>query len=223
MDFLQLEWGRCIDGYAARHVGQRQALGEWEIEARTERFETYKPTEFPVLFQTFADTDSGDIDAIVRFTDRFGVIGGGARYDLRFRPPGTPLALPGGYMFNTTEDEFRRHQNTMREALTAWENDNWSEVIRLFNEVEFGRGHIRPRLGNHKLGVELLFVPTNLIEFMWLQFALFMASQAKLFRCERCNTPFLVGSGTGRRETAKFCSNACRVAVFRNRAEAANA
>ena len=42
----------------------------------------------------------------------------------------------------------------------------------------------------------------------------------KLFSCDRCGKPFQVGPGTKRRCTAKYCSNACKVAACRARHEA---
>jgi hypothetical protein len=63
----------------------------------------------------------------------------------------------------------------------------------------------------------MVLVPPDLMSAMWLQFAQFACSQAQLFRCQRCRKPFLGGTGTGRRRTAKFCLDACKVAAFRER------
>jgi hypothetical protein len=76
------------------------------------------------------------------------------------------------------------------------------------------RTELRPQADDD---VTVVFVPSSLIQFLWLQLALHAASNAKLRRCEHCSNPFRVGTGTGRRDTAKFCSNACKVAAFRQR------
>jgi hypothetical protein len=81
-----------------------------------------------------------------------------------------------------------------------------------------GWGQLRTQLRPQVDGkVAVVFVPLNLIQFLWLQLALHAASNAKLLRCEHCSKPILVGTGTRRRDTAKFCSNACKLAAFRER------
>jgi hypothetical protein len=198
MDLIEFECGRCIDGYRSR----RRDDGEIEIEAMSQRFEPYRPAQFPVLFQMFADTPPTAEDA-VNFSSKFGVLGG------------TGLSIN---IFNTSLSEFINFQTSLREAIDAATVEDWPRLVELFNSREFGRGRIQSRLTHIPRGkVGLVFVPTNLIQFLWLQFALHVGSDAKLLRCERCNAPFRVGPATGRRETAKFCSNACKVAAFRGR------
>ena len=43
------------------------------------------------------------------------------------------------------------------------------------------------------------------------------ASDTELISCEHCKSPYVVGTGTGRRNTAKYCSRKCKVAAFRAR------
>jgi hypothetical protein len=194
MEMIEFEWSRCIDGYRISKDGEK-------IETASHRFEPYRPTAFPVLFQTFIDTPTNNQGAL-DFSEKFGGLG--------FRGEGT-----------TSLELFFERQEHLRQASELAESSNWTTLVDRFNTDEYGRssrGFLKPQLRHQPRGkVVLVFVPTNLIQFLWLQFALHLGSGAKLLRCERCGSPFTVGTGTGRRETAKFCSNACKVAAFRNR------
>jgi hypothetical protein len=44
--------------------------------------------------------------------------------------------------------------------------------------------------------IKMVFAPPGLIQAIWLQLAFAMCADAKLFRCERCGTPFVVGAGS---------------------------
>jgi hypothetical protein len=57
----------------------------------------------------------------------------------------------------------------------------------------------------------------TLRQFMIMEIAFAAAAGARLSRCEYCGTAFLMGPMTGRRSTAKFCSDRCRVAAMRQR------
>ena len=198
MDLIEFEWGRCIDGY--RLEGGYQ---DRNVVAVSERFEIYRPNELPVLFQIFADaaaTEEGALD----FVNKFGAIGG--IREIRQR--------------NEEVQTFLESHAQLRQAIHAADTHDWTILVELYNTNTFGRGQLISRLRHQRGGtVALVFVPTNLIQFLWLQFALHVSSDAKLLRCERCGVPFRVGTGTGRRETAKYCSNACKVAAFRSRTE----
>lgn len=139
------------------------------------------------------------------FCDRFGLPGGG-RPDLR-----------GGRPQFVLVDELLRHQRQIRRALSLLQEGDSSALIKYWNSSE-GTALIRTELragGDGRL--EMVFAPPDLIQAMWLQLAQFACSGTKLLRCERCNEPFVVGSGTGRRSTSKYCSNACKVAAFKER------
>jgi hypothetical protein len=66
-------------------------------------------------------------------------------------------------------------------------------------------------------GMEMVFAPPALIQAIWFQFAQHACEGSQLLRCERCSTPFVVGSRTGRRTSSKWCSNACKVAAYQER------
>ena len=197
MNLIEFEWGRCIDGYRVVKDGD---AGQ-DVRAVSTRFEVYHPAEFPVLFQIFADT-SADEDGALNFVNKFGALGG-----LRSIMQG-----------NEPVHNFLKLQTCLRQAIDLAQAADWASLVERYNTNQFGRGRLDSQLRHQPLGkVALVFIPTNLIQFLWLQFALHVGSDAKLLRCEKCGAPFRVGTGTGRRETAKFCSNACKVAAFRGR------
>jgi hypothetical protein len=194
---IVFEWGRCIDEYQLTADGL-------SIEAVSERFETYRPTEFRVLFQTFIDTPASPQGAL-GFVNKFGGLGG----------------LGGGINYaNEIVDGFFESQQQLKRASQLAKTADWIGLVDYYNGSQSKSGRVRSQLRHQPRGkVALVFVPVSLIQFLWLQFALHEASGTKLLRCERCSAPFDVGAGTGRRETAKFCSNACKVAAFRARNE----
>ena len=55
----------------------------------------------------------------------------------------------------------------------------------------------------------LIFVPSNLLAAMWLQFAQAVTGEFKLKRCEQCGEYFPVGPG-GKRADAETCGDRCR-------------
>ncbi len=61
----------------------------------------------------------------------------------------------------------------------------------------------------------LAFRPETLSDLMFLEVAFALDAGAKLRRCEHCGTAFLIGHLTGRRSTAVYCSDRCRVAALR--------
>jgi hypothetical protein len=56
------------------------------------------------------------------------------------------------------------------------------------------------------------FKPPMLVNALWLQFGQVLCSDASIRNCRHCGELFEAGPGTGRREDAKFCSNAHRIA-----------
>src|SRR5215211_1827187 len=63
-------------------------------------------------------------------------------------------------------------------------------------------------------GFATLTLPvTSLLGFMMMETALVLTGGAEVKRCEKCGVIFVTGPGTGRRGTAMYCSNRCRVAA----------
>ena len=65
------------------------------------------------------------------------------------------------------------------------------------------RGTTRPTLG---------LVAADLAGFMVLEFGCIIAGDPVILRCAHCATLLIVGTATGRRNTALYCCNRCRVA-----------
>jgi endogenous inhibitor of DNA gyrase (YacG/DUF329 family) len=179
-------------------------------------FDLYAPTEIPALFQKFADAPH-TAEGMCDFFNAYGPL------DLAGDRRSNPLSYPQrslsaglwGCSFGLREP-LAEHV-AFRHAVKLHEEGDLSALVELFNR---GWGQLQTELrlrGGSK--IEIVFTPTNLIHFIWLQFSLFVASGAKLLRCERCSEPIVVGSGTGRRETSKFCSNRCKTADFKERRE----
>jgi len=57
----------------------------------------------------------------------------------------------------------------------------------------------------------------GLTDFMLMETALVITGGGQVMRCQHCNTIFNTGPGTGRRNTALYCKNRCRVAAQRAR------
>jgi len=57
----------------------------------------------------------------------------------------------------------------------------------------------------------IVFTPPNLLAALWLQFARAISNlSCKVKECKGCHGYFLAGPGTGRRDDAETCKNACR-------------
>jgi hypothetical protein len=56
------------------------------------------------------------------------------------------------------------------------------------------------------------FTPPTLHNALWLEFGQVLSSDATMRNCVHCGAWFEAGPGTGRREDAKFCSDAHRIA-----------
>jgi hypothetical protein len=104
----------------------------------------------------------------------------------------------------------------MRDAFGAFVRGDLSELVRWCNRNDFAAATLRLRqTGDGTVHVAL--VPGSLLQAMWVQLVLYASSGARLLRCERCSAPFVVGTNTGRRNTRKFCGNACKVAASKQK------
>jgi hypothetical protein len=224
MELIEFFWQRCLDGYEIVWSGPnrpRRSTG-WQppkeptaaIASKSDEFEVYKPTKFSALFRRFSDVPA-TAEGMRDFANRFGLLGSdfdSRRGVIRSRP--VPQHPTLKYEDVRVEEMLARHR-TLSRAAERSEAGNSSELIKYFNA---DGGKLRVELRAQPDGrTAPVLVPTNLLEFMWFELALHASSQAKIFRCERCGTPFRVGPGTGRRETAMFCSGACKQAAFKVR------
>ena len=85
--------------------------------------------------------------------------------------------------------------------------------------------HTRPRLlfQDNSPRLEIVIMPTDLIDALWLQFALAINGLKHFIKCSRCGAPFELSRDkrTGKRADAQFCSVRCRVGHYRGRIEEA--
>jgi hypothetical protein len=200
-ELVDFSWCRCREKYKLTNDNT-------SIAAAGTLFESYRPLEVEALYARFADskaTPAGMLD----FCNKFGLPGG-----VRPEP-----AVPTGYQMIrwTAVDVLLFHHGTMRAALRQFEAGNPTKLVEYFN----GHGGlwsvhtILQRGPNNQ--VKMVFNPPDLIRAMWMQFALHACLNVRILRCQRCSAPIPVGTGTDRRSTAKFCSNACKVAAFKER------
>jgi hypothetical protein len=230
-ELVDFEWTRSIDAYVIRpprsHVRMWRRKGaqvgtvptptsagasDATLSTAGKRyFEMYRPTEFPELFQIFADKPA-TAEGMRDFYNKFGPLQWGSG-----RVDGVaPAPKPGWCEHSVGVRGALSHHATLRRAIELFEAGDLSALSQGVNQARLGhlRIELRPRADSR---VAIAWMPSNLIQFLWLQLALFAAGDAKLFRCEQCGHPFLVGSKTGRRSKAKYCSNTCRLAAFRER------
>jgi hypothetical protein len=227
MELVDFRWWRCLDGYRLEQThpkrllprvakrddvvkkteGGKPLLGEpngWSLENASARHEEYRPLEIAGLFAIFAEDTPSTPGGMLTFCNRFGI-----PVSVGTKPvSGPPLRLVIG------PEQLLREQRNLRGALTLFQRGDASSLVRYWNSTSTAVTRTELRTGTEGQ-MELAFAPLDLIQAMWLQFAQFACSGARLFRCERCNSPFVVGSGTGRRGTAKWCSNACKQAAFK--------
>jgi hypothetical protein len=192
---IDFQWWRCRDGYRLEIKQSREYL-----VSASDRFDYYRPLDIGSLFAIFADAGP-TAEGMQSFCNRFGLLGG-ERADL------APLGKPTSE--SASVDDFLKQHRAMRRALDLIESGDVPELVRLWNSSD-GFPLIRTKLRISGNGaVEMVFAPHALAQAMWLQFAEVASSRSQLRRCERCSTPFVVGSTTGRRRSSKWCSNACK-------------
>jgi hypothetical protein len=202
---IEFEWWRCLDGYRLDRFG---------LASVSDRFQEYRPLDTPALFAKFADTQHS-AEGMCAFANQYGLLGGG-------RPD---INRTGGKSKDKSVvmDVLLAHHASIRRAVDLFESNASEQLIKRWNEAEQGPTLLRAELrASPDGGMRMVLVPADLIRAMWLQFAGHVCSGTQLFRCVRCNEPFTVGTGTGRRRTALYCSNACKVAAYQARQRGEN-
>src|SRR5271169_3984435 len=214
MQLIEFEWARCLDGYTiVPHRKRREppawtkgphviTIPQWTVEgapdaglvAASDNFQFYRPIKIPALFQRFADK-APTADGMKEFADRFGLLGGlvDSYGPDRERERATAHDL----------GEMLAHHHALRAAAS-----DQAALVRAYN---VGWGRLRTRLVRQEDGkLAVVLVPPTLIQYLWVELAFHSSSGAKLLRCEHCGEPFRTGTGTGRRDTAKYCSPRCK-------------
>jgi hypothetical protein len=204
MKMVDFQWWRCRDGYRLEQNGEL-------LVAASERFDRYHPMEIGGLFAIFAREESTP-EGMQSFCNRYGLLGEG-RADI------APLFTASlvGPVIKVGIDDFLWHHQAMRGAVDLFNSGDVSKLAEIWN-ASHGFPVIRTELRvKDDGGLEMVLAPPSLINALWFQFAQFACSGSQLLRCERCSTPFVVGSKTGRRSSSKWCSNACKVAAYQER------
>jgi hypothetical protein len=227
MQMIEFTWWRCLDGYRLKQSQpclltargrvpiEKANLGlarfaklrpSWGIATASDRFEQTTPLEVPALFARFARDTPTTPEGILSFCNKYGLL-----------TEHSPHRKPG--QSEVSVDSILSEQKKMRKALDLYEDKDDTTLASFWNSIE-RENSLRIELrASREERFRMILAPPNLLMAMWMQFALSACSQSKLFRCQRCNQPFTVGTGTGRRSTSKYCSNACKVAAFKERRE----
>jgi hypothetical protein len=216
MSVIAFECDKCRDGYRivtrarpATRGGARKlpVMPQTYLVAASDRFERHSPLDhFTDLFASFALAPA-TAEGMRQFADNFG--------------------LPGEIGGNTRRQNLNvilREQAAMKRALAVFQNADMPGLIALLHAGhtqagpfdipgQSGLARVELRLDAGKLVIAV--VPPSLVQAMWIQFLQVAASGAQLYRCGNCQKLFVVGTGTNRRSTAKYCSNACKVAAFK--------
>jgi len=180
---------------------------------RCDEVRRYRPLDGnPGAFLEFAKTECNP-GGVLKFANRFGLL------DSR----GDVETLAGWYA----------SIREMYEAVVLWRDcqraHDLSRLVSVFNERQENSGFIGPAgsltafLGktDDPARLALRLEPPTLLEALWLQFAMAVSGNTNFRKCDWCDEWFAYGTGTGRRNTAKFCKPACRQAAFVKRQQEA--
>jgi len=187
---------RCIDGYRLVPAEKPKGVSAADILlAKDEHFEpmsihleAYEPLKISDhLFARFAKVNDGP--SALQFVNTFG-------YPLADMSWGLAPMLQAAA--------------SMREAIAALQADDRKMLLHLFADFRIGQLTTQLRLIDGAFAIVL--VPFSLKQAMWVQFAQVAVSGAAIASCEQCGSLFTTGTGTGRRNTARFCSDTCRKA-----------
>lgn len=151
----------------------------------------------PALFKTFADTPMTP-EGVINFANKYGQL------DVPARVPGLEQGDP-----DVALKFWYAAIDYMCELMAANEKKDWSLVEGIEKILRVDTALVKPR--GSSMPPQLIYRPKALIDALLLQFALFvMSPEGELQRCVQCVKWFAVGSGTGRRTTAMYCSPECK-------------
>ena len=167
-----------------------------------------------------------------------GRLGGIVKLDPPDKPPRLSYSFAHGYFhldLNLVSNGYLQQAYANRDQLALGSACLAQEVSRLLDDRgldsastrRFGHPVHRPNafhagIVHGKSGFELQHIPRNLLAAMWLQFAYCFTEQKEFKACRNCGGPFEVGfEKDGKKRSALYCSDACRVA-FHNKRKAAD-
>jgi hypothetical protein len=218
MEIFDFRWWVCLDGYRLEKTEPRffpsgrpvpGGRSSFALTSASDRFRFYQPLKIPALYARFVEDFASSAEGMHEFCRLFGLPGGG-------RPDMAPLQEPPERE-SVLVDGLLNCQMRLRKALKLLRQGDASGLTKYWNSSH-ATAVIRTQLCAGPGGqLELALIPPDLIQAMWLQLAQDACRGTRLFRCQRCSTMFVVGTGTGRRSTAKWCSVYCRVEAHREK------
>lgn len=173
---------------------------------------SYRPLEIDVLYAIFAEVS--DPKKLLDFVRLYGPLTKAGQLVETAKKPSTKISR--GRKIEITEV----HVGDDVDEIVA--NAVWFKAVLTPNtkmRALKGRLSQQPkplRIADARLVFErndlnIEFWPETLLDALRLQLSLALLGTVKLAHCNYCMTPFSVGSGTGRRADAKYCSNEHRV------------
>src|SRR5262245_53237104 len=123
MDMVEFEWERCIDGFRIDYFdAEPDDLNKYGgLESVSSRFERYRPTKFPALFQQFADVPHST-EGMGEFANRFGLL------EMR-------LTTSTKHTFaSTLVYPLLAHHRALRWAISRFEAGDGVALAHLYNE-----------------------------------------------------------------------------------------
>jgi hypothetical protein len=216
------------------------------------RYETcYRPLERTALFREFADLEPTE-QCILDFANRFGLLGAGGNFCLETES-GPMLVRAEEFAIWQTEirslqraiafwdicstsggpkvvrDAVQRLNLPLavRKKVHVDDDDPAMAVLSIVQNLTDPRlnQHTSPRLlfQRNIPRLEIVLMPSELIDGLWLQFSLAIDGLKRFIKCSQCGAPFELSRDkrTGKRADAQFCSVRCRVGHYRERIEEA--
>jgi hypothetical protein len=189
-DPLQFEWEKARNGHEIVRYPRAEG-GGLHVKRRSGPVDLCRSLELPGLYATFAGLDHRP-EAVRSFADTYGLLNNAPGFE-------EPVAV------------WYRHADAMAEAIELKARADYAGVCGLFDKnspLLRATFFLAPREARQPPA--LMIRPRDLLAAMWLQLALAIAANVGLRYCELCAKPFEFGTGTGRRSSARFCSDNCR-------------
>jgi hypothetical protein len=212
---VRLEWKRPTDGVEIafdQELAELETVGDGRyFRARSDRMipETYElwDLENPIILR-FVNSRT-DEDRI-KFIQRFGFLSTLNEY--------RGDSAPWTERYLESVDFFKSIQSEIEPNHIATESHEkigtWRDSIETF----MGKAHLRPTFAiGEAARPQMTLLASSLTCFMFMEIGLVYEAGAEMASCEHCSQIFLTGHMTGRRSSAKYCSDRCRVAAMRAR------
>ena len=212
----------------------------------------YDPLERTGLFREFADLELSE-KGIRDFANQFGLLGRGGNFTLETESGETLVRAEAFAVWKgeiqslklasaiwdhissangdprVIRDKLQKLNMALaiRRQLHIGDDDPLMAALSVVQRLTDSRlsEHTRPRLlfQDNSPRLEIVIMPTDLIDALWLQFALAINGLKHFIKCSRCGAPFELSRDkrTGKRADAQFCSVRCRVGHYRGRIEEA--